>query len=120
MESDRPECPPHLTGDAREEWDRTIEVMEKAGTLKSADRGLIALRAQAWARWMKAEAALTKSSEIVKAPKTGVPQYNVWLNVSNKAFDQVKALSFELGLSPNSRAKIGKQETDATDEGIKF
>src|SRR4030042_1883827 len=55
-----PSCPPHLSEDAKREWERVVPLLEKLGLLSEIDRGALALYCQAWGRWLEAEEALKK------------------------------------------------------------
>jgi P27 family predicted phage terminase small subunit len=78
------------------------------GTLTTSDRSVISLYVRSWQRWVQAEEGIEQSGPVVAAPKTKVPQHNLWISISNKAHEQCVRLLGELGLTPRSRSIISK------------
>lgn len=116
----RPQCPAHIQGEAKAEWDRITGELEGMGLLTSADRGVIALYCQAWARWAHAEAEVMKIGEVIKAPYTGTAMANPWLSIANKAHEQCHKLMAEIGLTPSARSKIKVQKVEAPPGELEF
>jgi len=99
-----PSCPPHLSEDAKREWERVAPLLEKLGLLSEIDRGALALYCQAWGRWLEAEEALKKYGVMVKSPN-GFPMQSPYLALANKAMEQMRAMLTEFGMSPSSRTR---------------
>ncbi|HWE03160.1 MAG TPA: phage terminase small subunit P27 family [Tepidisphaeraceae bacterium] len=107
-----PACPTHISGEARNEWDRITDELDGMGLLTTADRTVIALYCQSWQRWIKAETKVMEMGEIVGAPKTKTPMQNPWLSIANKAHEQCHKMLVELGLTPSARSKIKIDKSD--------
>jgi len=68
-------------------------------------RGPVAAYCVAWSRWVKAELAILRTGEVVKAP-SGFPIQNPWLAISNRAQMQMQSLAAEFGMSASSKSRI--------------
>ncbi len=90
---------------ALEEWKRVTPLLADVGLIAKLDRAIIAAYCMAWARWIDCERQLVTTGLIVKAPN-GYPMYSPYLTASNKALDQVRQLSEQIGLSGSSRSRI--------------
>jgi P27 family predicted phage terminase small subunit len=51
---------------------------------------------------------------LVKAP-SGYPMQSPFLAIANKAFDQMRAMLTEFGMTPSSRTKVRVERPDAGD-----
>lgn len=100
-----PECPPHLKGEARAEWDRITEELEKLGMVSRLERGALAAYCQCWARWVDAEEKLEQFGLLVRSPN-GYPMPSPYVAIANKAMDQMRAFLIEFGMTPASRTKV--------------
>lgn len=108
-----PGPPSHLSGEARKEWGRIVAALDAARMLTLADRTCLAMYCQAFGRWVTAERAVSKRGTVIKTPN-GYPITNPQLAVANRAFQQLRELMGELGLSPASRSRIRTDNPDAT------
>jgi P27 family predicted phage terminase small subunit len=93
------------TPDALAEWGRVTPLLAEVGLITKLDRAVVAAYCMAWARWMDCERMLKTTGLIVKAP-SGYPMYSPYLAASNKALDQVRQLSEQIGLSGSARSRI--------------
>lgn len=100
-----PQCPPHLSDEAKKEWKRMTKDLAQLGLLSKIDRAALALYCQAWGRWIEAEEALRKHGVMVKSPN-GYPMQSPYLAVANKAMEQMRAMLTEFGMSPSSRTRV--------------
>ena len=100
-----PQCPSHLSGEAKREWRRMARDLAQLGLLSRIDRGALALYCQAWGRWVEAEEALKRHGTMVKSPN-GFPMQSPYLAVANKAMEQMRAMLTEFGMSPSSRTRV--------------
>lgn len=100
-----PEPPDMLTEDALKEWNRVTVLLAEVGLIGKLDRAIIAGYCMAWSRWMECEKMLVTTGLIVKAPN-GYPMYSPYLSASNKALDQVRQFSEQIGLSGSARSRI--------------
>ena len=100
-----PDCPPHLTEEARAEWERLAAELHQLGLLTRIDRAALAAYCVCWARWISAERQIVEQGEVVKSPN-GYPIQNPYLSVANEALRQMKSYLVEFGLTPSSRTRI--------------
>ncbi len=107
-----PDVPSHLSDVAKVEWGRVSQQMAACGMLTNLDRAILALYCQAYARWAKAEKKIAAmetaerpDGELMPTPQ-GFQVRSEWLNIANKAMEQVHKYGVELGLSAQSRSRI--------------
>jgi P27 family predicted phage terminase small subunit len=100
-----PACPPHVQGEARREWYRLGRKLVTWRLVTEIDAGALALYCTAWARWVEAEASLTRYGTVIKSPN-GYPVQSPYLAVANRAMDQMAKLLVEFGMSPSSRSRV--------------
>ena len=100
-----PDPPEMMKGAALDEWNRVTPLLADVGLIAKLDRAIISAYCMAWARWIDCERMLETTGLIVKAPN-GYPMYSPYLSASNKALDQVRQLSEQIGLSGSSRSRI--------------
>lgn len=100
-----PQCPSHLSPEAKKEWKRMARDLAELGLMSRIDRAALALYCQAWGRWVEAEESLKKHGVMVKSPN-GFPMQSPYLAVANKAMEQMRALLTEFGMSPSSRTRV--------------
>jgi P27 family predicted phage terminase small subunit len=105
----KPDMPSDLSKEAQNEWIRICEDLDKMGLLSRADSLIIVCLSQAEARRKRGEIEVAKSGEIITTVSGNVIQ-NPWLGVVNRAMDQIKAFSVELGLTPSARSRLHTTE----------
>jgi P27 family predicted phage terminase small subunit len=106
-----PDPPDMLIGEALKEWKRVTVLLAEVGLIAKLDRAIIAGYCMAWSRWVECEQLLKDTGLIVKAPN-GYPMYSPYLSASNKALDQVRQFSEQIGLSGSSRSRIKADKPD--------
>jgi P27 family predicted phage terminase small subunit len=117
LEYVRPACPQWLTGDARKEWKRIIPILEKMGTIIEADRTYIALYCKAYAEYREAESLVKSPLIITKKKKKKLKDGTVIesggniiqhpaLSIRNAAWERLRKITNDLGLSPPGRAGL--------------
>jgi P27 family predicted phage terminase small subunit len=104
-----PDPPEMLSEEALKEWARVTVLLAEVGLIVKLDRAIIAGYCMAWARWIECEKMLVTTGLIVKAPN-GYPMYSPYLSASNKALDQVRQFSEQIGLSGSARSRIKANE----------
>lgn len=107
--------PSELSTQARRQWRTVAKQLHAVGLLTALDKQALALYCEAYARWREANAQLARFGLIVKAP-TGYPMPSPYLSIAHKAFDQMRAMMGEFGMTPRSRvglASDGKDDDDA-------
>lgn len=107
-----PEPPIILKGDALREWRRVTVLLADVGLITKLDRAVIAAYCQAWARWLECERMLASTGMIMRTPN-GYPAYSPYLSAANKAMDQLRHLSEQIGLSGSARSRIKAAEPSA-------
>ena len=100
-----PECPEELSDEAKKEWTRVSAELLPMGLLSRIDRAALAGYCQAWATWLEAQASLREYGVIIKSPN-GYPMPSPYLSVANKAFEQMRMMLAEFGMSPSSRTRV--------------
>lgn len=125
-----PDCPPHLQGLAREEWDRLAPALAQMGVLTLIDGGALALYCQAWSRWVQAEQAIAKMAArdqmtggLMIKTANGNPIQNPLVGIANKAMADCNRYAAELGITPSSRSRIaavGDSNATRNDPTAKF
>jgi P27 family predicted phage terminase small subunit len=107
-----PATPRHLKGEARKEWRRVTEELNRYGMISNVDRGALAMLCTLWARYVQAEEMIDKAAAaapgsyglFIKSPNN-FPVQSPWLAVSNRAIEQYKAFCAEFGLTPAARVR---------------
>jgi P27 family predicted phage terminase small subunit len=113
-----PECPEHLDGEARKEWDRLAPMLSDSGVLTQADRGTLATYCQIWARWVDAETKAKEQGLLVQTPQ-GAAIQNPYVGIANTAAKLLRGYAAELGLTPSARTKISATgDTAAATEAL--
>ena len=103
-----PSCPAHLLPDAKKEWKRITPELEKMRIVSKMDRAALAVYCQAYARWVQAENKLKALNDdgLVEKTPSGYQQISVWLQISNRAVEQMHKFLCEFGMSPSSRSRV--------------
>ena len=117
-----PTKPRWLGGEAAREWQRIAGELADLGLLTRIDRAALVLYCQAWADYVQAKGKAAEKGPVVKSP-TGSPIHNPWHSIANKAFDQLRQMLSEFGLTPASRASVkavAPREADTTGAGRFF
>lgn len=109
-----PECPNHLKGAARTEWNRLTEELHALKILTSIDRAALAACCTAWADYVKACNKLEKEGEVIISEKGGMYQ-NPWVAIKKRSMDQIMKFYAEFGMTPSSRSRV-KVETPGEEE----
>lgn len=105
--------PDHLKGEARREWRRLVGPLTRCGLLSIADRDAFASYCVWHGRHIEAEWMLKREGMLTTTPN-GHKQASPWLTISKHASELKKTLAAELGLTPASRARMGRALGDLT------
>ena len=103
-----PDCPSHLSDEAKLEWDRIAVSLNRVGLLTQADRSTMAGYCQCYGRWVEAELKLAVTPAILRMP-SGYIQQSPWLTIANKQLELMARYMAELGLTPASRSRRSVQ-----------
>ena len=119
--ADKVKMPFGLSGDAKKHWRVVSKQLIDAGVLTNLDVFALQMYCEAFARWAHANAQIQKYGPVVKTPN-GFPAQSPYLQIANKAFDQMKGMLTEFGMTPSSRTRINaepQQESDPLDDYLK-
>ena len=105
-----PDCPKHLTGEARRHWKLKSQELYDAGLLAKLDGGLLAALCQAWGHWVKAEKELAKHGSVTLTIH-GTLKQSPYVVVARDAMEQYRKLAVEFGMSPSSRSRVSAADT---------
>lgn len=107
-----PYAPRHLNVDGKKEWRRVVGLLMGLGLYTELDHAALAMYCQAYGRWVQAERMLAKQELILTGAEGGMYQ-NPMLHVANKAWDQVRKILPEFGLTPSSRSRLQLKSGEA-------
>lgn len=108
--------PPHLVGEALEEWNRVAPEMVARGSLDAKSRAALAAYCLAYARWVRAEAVAAIDGDVGVSPMGGdVP--SVHRVVADKAAAQMRQWMGELGMTPRTASKREMDDGAVLDDG---
>lgn len=109
----RPECPDFLDALAHAEWDRIVPELEVCGLLTKLDMAALAAYCSTFSMWQIAELRIREralddpnGAGLMATGPNGFKMFSHWLNVRNKALEQLRAFMAEFGMSPSSRARV--------------
>lgn len=103
-----PEPPDHLLPDAVAEWHRITVELKQLGLVTEIDRAALAVYCQAYARWVESERKLKALGDLgmVESTPSGYRQIGVWLQISNRAVEQMHKFLAEFGMTPSARSRV--------------
>lgn len=101
-----PECPDFLDDEAKAEWSRVCDDLQRMAVLSAVDRPAITAYCVTYSRWVEAERHVKQHGMIVKSPVKGVPIPNPFLWVATSAMAELRKWLTEFGLTPSSRSRI--------------
>lgn len=121
-----PTPPKHLSREARAEWRRLSGELYSLGLISKIDCSAFAAYCQAYGRWVQAETKIASLGDdgFVESTPSGYKQMSVWLQISNRAVDQMKSFIAEFGMTPSARSRVttsqrGQSEDRTTGGGPK-
>lgn len=100
-----PYAPRHLNDAAKKEWRRLVGILLEMGLYTVVDRAALAMYCQAWGRWVVAEKKVAEGEEMLKSEK-GIFYQNPWRHEANRAYEQMRKMLAEFGLTPSSRTRL--------------
>jgi P27 family predicted phage terminase small subunit len=101
----RPDPQAELGVVARAEWDRIIPMLESMNVLTKADGAILALYCTNIQHWFEAEQDL-KENGLTTETITGHLKPSPYLQIANKAMDNMRRCLIEFGLTPASRSSV--------------
>ena len=117
-----PDCPDHLAGEARAEWDRVTQELFALGYIARINRATVAAYCTVYGRWVECErliqteGAAAKAAELpeifhsglVQKSPNGYAMPSIHLSNANKCLEQLRAWAGEFGMTPASLARAAK------------
>jgi P27 family predicted phage terminase small subunit len=100
-----PDCPPHLSAAAQDEWHRLARALFDMGVLTIVDRAALAAYCQCYGRWVEAEEKMAETPAMIRTP-SGYVQQSPWMSVANKQLELMGRYMAELGITPASRSRV--------------
>jgi P27 family predicted phage terminase small subunit len=100
-----PQCPKHLHGEARKEWQRLAPQLVAAGLLTELDVAALSALCVTWALWSEAEQKLA-SEGLTVVGRGGAVRPSPWVAIASRAQRDMQLLAAEFGMTPNSRQRI--------------
>lgn len=100
-----PYAPRYLNKDAQKEWRRVVGVLIELGLYTDLDYAALAMYCQAYGRWVQMERELADEDLVLVGAEGGLYQ-NPKLHVANKAWEQMRKILAEFGLTPSSRSRL--------------
>lgn len=119
-----PDCPAHLSPEAKKEWKRISVELEKLGLIAKIDRAALAIYCQAFGRWVYAEKKLKELGDegLTYTMASGYQQIGVWVQISNRAVEIIHKFLSEFGMTPSARSRVNvtlQQDLFAKDDSSK-
>jgi P27 family predicted phage terminase small subunit len=98
-------APDDLRPDARAVWERVVDALGATGVLTAADRDILRLYCEAYARYVEAEQMLAKTGPLLKGRDGNFVKNPLHQIVRDNA-DAVKKYAREIGLTPAARVGL--------------
>ena len=112
-----PECPDWIEDYAKQEWNRIVPIMARAGMIQGVDLSILTSYCQAYARWRDAEEFVTRYGPITKT-KSGYWQMVPQVIISHQQAQLMLKCTDKLGLTPTARGAIRLNGADSQDDPL--
>ena len=110
-----PNPPTWLSTEAKAEWRRVVPLIDELGILGQADRAVLSLYVDAWARWVDVARRLDRE-ELVRRERGHLAKTPLW-QIYRDSSALVAQLAKLIGASPEARMRMNLPEPDDDDEG---
>lgn len=110
--SDAPKPPPELSFAALGEWNRVVAMLQPTGILAAVDVDALTIYCQSFAVFRECQIELDKEGTVVIGT-TGTPIKNPYLSVQKDAWERMRTLLTEFGMTPAARGKVKTKPADA-------
>ena len=104
-DGDLVEPPEYMTEGAKSAWRYALECAPPH-LLKRLDMSVLEIWACAADLYRKAQAGISKTGLLVKAPNTGVPMQSPYLAIANKQAQIMTKAAVEMGFTPAARSGV--------------
>lgn len=114
--SSPPYAPRHLGSEAKREWRRLVPRLMAVGIFTELDYAALALYCEAYGRWVVAEEHLRADTEgEILVSEKGFRYINPWRTVANQAWEQMRKILVEFGMTPSSRSRVKVEKGEDLD-----
>ena len=110
-----PKCPVWLPKEAKAEWKFITAELERYGLVSKLDRAALSVYCTSVALLEMAERKLKEPGGHVDETPNGLLQQSVWMQIRNKAVDQIMKTAPEFGLTPAARSRVDVKAPEQTD-----
>jgi P27 family predicted phage terminase small subunit len=115
-----PKCPKHLSKEAKAVWRRVVPELDRLGLMTGIDLDAMVRYCQACALYDKAVSMIAVKGETQVTPQ-GIEIPSVWINIANKASENIRKLAAVFGLTPADRVRLSaKPPASPADELNEF
>ena len=115
-----PTCPTFLGKEAKKEFRRVAKELHKMGLLTQIDRTALAAYANAFERWIKANAGIEKYGLVIEVGEAGYMMQSPYVGIANAAAKEMKAFLTEFGMTPSARTRIKVEPAKAQNQYENF
>lgn len=113
--SDKIKMPSSLSDNAKKHWRIVCKQLTDAGIMTNLDVYALAMYCEAFARWKDANDSIIRFGIVVKTPN-GFPVQSPFLQIANKAFEQMRTMLVEFGMTPSSRTRVSVKNADSNND----
>jgi P27 family predicted phage terminase small subunit len=110
-----PNPPTWLSVEAKAEWRRVVPLIDELGILGPADRAVLSLYVDAWARWVDVARRLDRE-ELVRRERGHLAKTPLW-QIYRDSSALVAQLARSIGASPDGRLRMNLPERPDDDAG---
>ena len=100
-----PDCPDHVVGEARLEWDRMGAQLVKEGRMAYVYRSMLAQYCVAYGHWVEAERHLADEG-LVQIAGNGRASPSPYFVIATRSWELLLKAVTELGISPGSASRV--------------
>ena len=101
-----PEVPEALSDEASAQWELVAPQLHSMGVLTRIDSTALEMYCVAFGNWRDAQAKIQQFGPLIKSEKTGFFTQSPYMQIANKAFEQMRAMISEFGMTPSSRSRL--------------
>jgi P27 family predicted phage terminase small subunit len=111
-DTDIPERPKWLKGEAKKEWNRMTPLLAKMKCVTCWDRSMLALYCHWWGVYVMLARKIKKADDVVVFTTNGNEVQNPLFTAMNRASKNCKEAAMEFGLSPVARTRLNVEKKE--------
>lgn len=100
--------PGWVRGVARDHWVDIVNDLKNAGIFTALDRVALGMYCEAYAKWIESMNAV-RTYGMVTEDRHGAPCVSPYHKTANDAFNQLRQMLTEFGMTPSARTKVAGQ-----------